>query len=282
MFEITDEPAVFQKKAREIRKNIIKMLQAAGSGHTAGSLGMADVFATLYFGVLRHDSINSDDEKRDKVILSNGHICPVLYATLAECGYFEKEKLLSLRKMGSPLQGHPHMGALPGIENSSGPLAQGTSIACGMAIANKLDNNDGIIYLLSSDGEHQEGQTWEAAMLASKYKLGNLIQIMDRNNIQIDGKTDDVMPLEPLAEKYLSFGWDVIVLDGHDVERLYGVLDELSKKARELKEGKPTVIIANTVPGKGVGFIEEGGYKWHGKAPNAQEAQKALQELDKE
>lgn len=281
MFENISDCDMISEKSKEIRKSIIKMLEAAGSGHTAGSLDMADVFATLYFGVLRHDPKNPELESRDKIILSNGHICPVLYATLAECGYFEKEKLTTLRKLGSPLQGHPHMGQLPGIENSSGPLAQGTSIACGVALANKLDKKDSIVYLLSSDGEHQEGQAWEAAMLASKYKLGNLIQIMDRNNIQIDGTTEEVMPLEPLAEKYLSFGWDVIVVDGHDIKRLYEILDELSKKAREDIDANPTIIIAETRPGKGVGFIEEGGYKWHGKAPDSQEAQRAFQELER-
>lgn len=265
-------------RANDIRVDIISMLTKAKSGHTAGSLGMADVFAALYFGVLNHNPKKPNWDERDKVILSNGHICPVLYATLAECGYFEKEKLDTLRKIDSPLQGHPHLGALPGIETSSGPLGQGLSQACGIALANRLDAKKSLVYCLSSDGEHQEGQVWEAVMFAAKYKLGSIVQVMDRNNIQIDGKTEDVMPLEPLGDKYLSFGWNVIEIDGNCMEDVLAALEEASSKARENLEGVPTIIIANTMPGKGVSFVE-GDYKWHGIAPSLEDEKKALLEL---
>ncbi|MFH1306338.1 MAG: transketolase [Candidatus Micrarchaeota archaeon] len=265
-------------KANDIRQDIVRMLANAGSGHTAGPLGMADVFATLYFGIAMHDPKKPDWDGRDRIVLSNGHICPVLYSTLAECGYFDKKKLLTLRKLGSPLQGHPHRGEVPGVENSSGPLGQGLSQACGMALAGKIDKKKHIVYCLTSDGEHNEGATWEAAMFAAKYKLGNLVQIMDRNYIQIDGNTEDVMPLEPLAEKYLAFGWNVIEVDGNDIGKLIDVLESVSEKARENSEGTPTIIIAKTIPGKGVSFVE-GSYKWHGIAPKKEEAEKAIGEL---
>ena len=267
-----------KQKANILRISIIRMLEKAGSGHTAGSLGMADVFAALYFGVLRHEPKNPKWGERDRVVLSNGHICPVLYAVLAECGYFEKEKLMHLRELGSPLQGHPHLGSVPGVETSSGPLGQGLSTACGMALAAKIDEKKHVVFCLTSDGEHQEGQTWEAAMLAAKYKLGNLVQIIDRNYIQIDGKTVDVMPLTPLAEKYKAFNWNVEIVDGNDMEKIYNVLKKAAEKARDGCRCAPTVIIADTVAGKGIKSIE-GDYKWHGIAPKGEEAKKMLEEL---
>lgn len=259
--------------ANEIRELIIKMLLEAKSGHSAGPLGMTDIFTALYFHILKHDPKNPEWEERDKVILSNGHICPVQYATMAKAGYFPIEELQTLRKLGSRLQGHPHRGALPGIENTSGPLGEGLSQAIGMALANRLDNKTSQIYCLTSDGEHQEGNTWEAIMFAAKYKLDNLTVIIDRNNIQIDGTTENVMPLENLRQKYESFNWYVIETDGNNIE---GFVDAV-RHARTVHE-KPTVIIAHTIPGLGVDFMENN-YTWHGKPPNDEEAKKALKEL---
>ncbi len=258
-----------------IRQDIIIMLVEAGSGHSAGPLGMADVFTTLYFNVLNHDPNNPNWPDRDRVVLSNGHICPVMYATLARAGYFPVEELKTLRKLGTRLHGHPHNLALPGLENSSGPLGQGLSIACGMAYAAKLDNKNHRTYCLMSDGEQEEGQIWEAVMFAGKNKLHNLTGIMDRNNIQIDGFTEDIMPLEPLKEKYESFGWHVLEVDGHNIQQIIDACHE----AKAIFE-KPTLIIAHTIPGKDVSFMEFK-YEWHGKPPNKYEAQKALEELKK-
>ncbi|MFA5108197.1 MAG: transketolase [Candidatus Micrarchaeia archaeon] len=279
VFKLTSSVKALNQTANKMRIDIIRMVCAAGSGHTAGSLGMADVFAALYFGIAKHDPKNPRWDGRDRIILSNGHICPVLYAALAECGYFQKEKLITLRKLGSPLQGHPHLGALPGIESSSGPLGQGLSQACGIALALKMDKKDNLVFCLTSDGEHQEGQTWEAAMFASKFKLANVVQIMDRNNIQIDGKTEDIMPLEPLRKKYEAFGWDVIEVEGNNMQKVYDALLHASKKAREKPNSKPIIIIANTIAGKGILSIE-GDYKWHGIAPKAEEAKKMIEELE--
>ena len=261
-----------EKKANEIRKDIIEMLLEAKSGHSAGSLGMADVFTALYFGdVIKHDPKKPDWEERDRVVLSNAHICPVWYATLAHSGYFSVEELKTLRKLGSKLQGHPDRFKLPGIETSGGSLGQGLSIACGMAYSfNKLDKKDNWVWALTSDGEHDEGQMWEAAMFAGKNKLFNITQIMDRNNIQIDGYTEDVMPLEPLKDKYESFNWHVLEVDGHNIEEII----DACNKSKAIFE-KPTLIIAHTIPGKGVDFMEWE-YSWHGKAPCAEEADKAL------
>ncbi len=264
-----------EKVANEIRILIIKSLVKAGSGHSGGPLGMTDIFTALYFHIL---NIKPDDptwEDRDRVLLSNGHICPVLYATLARAGYFPIEELDTLRKLDSRLQGHPHRTALPGIENTSGPLGEGLSQAIGMAIAAKMDKKDFYIYCLTSDGEHQEGNTWEAAMLAPKYKLNNLIQIVDRNYIQIDGRTTDVLPLDPMKEKYLSFGWQVIEINGNNMEEIIAGI----KKAKKSPD-KPVFVLANTTPGKGVSFMEND-YTWHGKPPNEEEAEKALEELEK-
>ena len=249
------------------------MLLEAGSGHSAGPLGMADVFTALYFNVLNHDPNNTSFPDRDRVVLSNGHICPVQYATLARAGYFPVEELKTLRKLGTRLHGHPHNLALPGIENSAGPLGQGLSIACGMAYAAKLDNKTHRIFCLMSDGEQEEGQIWEAVMFAGKNKLHNLTAIMDRNNIQIDGFTEDVMPLEPLKEKYEAFGWHVLEVDGHNIQQII----DACKEAHSIFE-KSTLIIAHTIPGKDVSFMEFQ-YEWHGKPPNKEEALKALEEL---
>lgn len=263
-----------QKTANEIRMEILKMLVKAGSGHTGGPLGMADIFTTLYFNSLNFKADDPEWEDRDKVLLSNGHICPVFYATLAKAGYFPIEELDTLRKLGSRLQGHPHREALPGIENTSGPLGEGLSQAIGMALVGKMDKNNYYIYCLTSDGEHQEGNIWEAAMLAPKYKLNNLIQIIDRNYIQIDGRTTDVMPLDPLKEKYESFGWHVIEIDGNNISEIINAIDEAKKII-----DRPIFILANTVPGKGVSFMEND-YTWHGKPPTEEEAEKALAELE--
>lgn len=255
--------------ANSIREDVINMLYEAKSGHSAGSLGLADVFTALYFNVLYHDPQNPEWEGRDRLVLSNGHVCPVLYASLAHAGYFPKSELMTLRKLGSPLQGHPHRGSLPGIETSSGPLAQGLSQAVGMAIVSKTEKKKWRVFCVMSDGEHQEGQTWEAAMLAAKYKLGNLTVIIDRNNIQIDGFTEEIMPLEPFAEKYKSFGWHVIEIDGHNISKIIEACEE-SKAIYE----KPTVIIAHTIPGKGIPFMEFL-TEWHGKSPSTAEAEEA-------
>jgi len=264
-----------ERKANDIRMSIIEMLVEAGSGHTAGPLGMADIFTLLYFHVLKHDPKNPTWEERDKLVLSNGHIAPVLYATMAHAGYLPIEELKTLRKFGTRLQGHPHREYLPYIENSSGPLGSGLSQAVGMALADRMDQKDKerFIYCLMSDGELDEGNTWEAIMLAGKHKLRNLIAIVDRNNIQIEGFTEDVMPLEPLQSKWRSFNWHVIEVNGHD----FRYLNEVIEEAQAIYE-KPTVIIAHTIPGKGVKEFERN-YKWHGKPPNKEEAKKALDEL---
>lgn len=259
--------------AKNIRRNIVRMLGQAGSGHAGGSLGMADILAALYFQVAHLDPKKSDWPKRDRIVLSNGHICPVLYAALAERGFFPKEELLTLRQLGSRLQGHPHYGELPGVENSSGPLGQGISQAVGMALAGKIDHADYRVFCLMSDGELDEGECWEAFLLAAKEKLNNLTIIIDRNNIQLSGKTEDVLPLEPLKEKLSFFGLEVKEIDGHNLKEIVDVLSE------KPLENKPRAIIAKTVLGKGVSFMEND-FHWHGKAPTVLEAEKALQELN--
>ena len=270
-------------KANDIRKDIIEMLVAAGSGHSAGPLGMADVFTALYFNVLNIDPDKPGMEDRDRLVLSNGHICPVLYATLAERGYFPVSELKTLRKFGTRLQGHPHRGVLPGLETTSGPLGSGLSQACGMAYAARMDNKRWWTYCLTSDGEHDAGNTWEAILFAGKYKLSNLTVIIDRNNIQIDGYTENIMPLEPLKDKYEAFGWHVLEVDGHNFEAIINACNE----AKAI-ENKPVVIIAHTIPGKGIDFMEYK-FEWHGIPPNIQDvsgspdklhqAQEALKEL---
>lgn len=250
-------------KANEIRQSIIEMLYEAKSGHTAGPLDMADVFTLLYFEVLRHDPKNPNWEDRDRVILSNGHICPVLYATLAYAGYFPVEELMTLRKFGSRLQGHPHRESLPGLETTSGPLGSGLSQAVGMALAERIDNpySTKYFYCLTGDGELNEGQIWEALMLAGKEKLNNLIMIVDRNGIQIDGDTQDVMPLEPLAEKFESFNFDVQEVDGHNIR----AMNDAIGKAQAVYS-QPSVIIAHTIASKGVDVFERD-FRWHGNPP---------------
>ena len=262
-----------EKKAKLIRQDVIRMLVKAGSGHPAGSLGLADIFTALYFSILKYDPQNPDWEERDRFILSCGHVCPVFYATLARAGFFPKKELLTLRQLNSRLQGHPHNLTLPGIEVSSGPLGQGISQAIGVALAGKLERAPWRVICLMSDGEQQEGQVWEALMFASNYKLNNLTAIVDRNKIQIDGYTEEVMPLEPLKEKYEAFGWHVLEINGHDLVEII----EAFSKAKTIYE-QPTIIIAHTIPGKGVSFMENLP-EWHGKAPTPEEAEKALEEL---
>ena len=261
--------------ANDIRESIIEMLLHAGSGHTAGPLGMADVFTVLYFHTLRQDPKNPAWEGRDRLVLSNGHICPVLYAAMAYAGYFPKAELNTLRKFGSPLQGHPHREFLPALETSSGPLGEGLSQAVGMAIADRMDHRDGErrISCLMSDGELEEGESWEAAMLAGRNALHNLVALIDRNNIQIDGFTEDVLPLEPLADKWRAWNWHVIEIDGHDLDEIAAAFDE----AAAIYE-KPTMIIAHTIPGKGVHEFERD-FHWHGKPPDPAQAAMALREL---
>jgi len=272
---VTDEQINYlEDMANHIREDVIKMLLEAGSGHSAGSLGTADIFATLYFHVMKHDPKHPNWEERDRFVLSNAHICPVLYATLAEAGYYPKKEIMTLRKLGSRLQGHPHRGALPGLEASGGPLAQGLSIAAGMAIAGNMDGKRSKVFCMCGDGEMDEGQVWEALMFVGKNRLRNFTLIVDRNNIQIDGFTEDVMPLERIKDKLAAFNFHVIETDGHDIRTLIEAFDE----AKAIFE-KPTVILAHTIPGKGVDFME---FKpeWHGKPPNKEEARKALSELE--
>ena len=274
MFELTDEKTKnLEEKANKIRELIISSLLAAGSGHSAGPLGMADIFAAFYFHILNHDPKNPDWEDRDRLVLSNGHICPVRYAAMALSGYFPIEELNSLRKINSRLQGHPHRTSLPGLETTSGPLGEGLSQAIGIALSARLDRKKYRVYCIASDGEHEEGNTWEAAMFAGKEKLDNLTLVIDRNNIQIDGYTENVMPLEPLKQKYEAFNWHVLEVDGNNIRSFADAVGQ----AGAIHE-KPTVIIANTVPGKGVDFMEND-YTWHGKPPDKEEAEKALKEL---
>jgi len=270
-----DTIKTLELKANDIRTSIIEMLVEAGSGHTAGPLGMADIFTLLFFHVLRHDPKNPAWEERDRLVLSNGHIAPVYYATMAHAEYFPTEELKTLRKLGSRLQGHPHREFMPWLENSSGPLGSGLSQATGMALADRIDAKDKgrFIYCMMSDGELNEGNSWEGIMLAGKNKLRNLIAIVDRNNIQIDGYTEDVMPLESLKAKWEAFNWHVIEVGGHDMRAVYEAIEEA-----QAVEEKPSVIIAHTIPGRGVKEFERD-YKWHGKAPSKEEAKMALNEL---
>ena len=265
MLQLTDEKKIWMEgKANEIRTSIIEMLIEAGSGHSAGPLGMADIFTALYFFVLKHDPTNPEWEERDRLVLSNGHICPVLYATMAHAGYFPLEELKTLRKFGSRLQGHPHREYMPFVENSSGPLGSGLSQTVGMCLADRIDcgrYSPKQFYTLLSDGELEEGNTWEAVMLGAKEKLQNLTVIIDRNNIQIEGYTEDIMPLEPLRNKWEAFNWHTQTIDGHNFE---AIVESIGQAQAEF--GKPSVIIANTIPGKGVSFMERR-YEWHGNPP---------------
>ncbi|MEK6950648.1 MAG: transketolase [Nanoarchaeota archaeon] len=260
--------------ANQIRQDVIRMLVQAGSGHSAGPLGMADVFTALYFNVLHHNPKYPDWNERDYLILSNGHICPVRYAAMANAGYFPRSELSTLRKFGTRLQGHPHRTSLPGIESTSGPLGSGLSQAAGVALALRMDQKKNQVYCIMSDGEQDAGQTWEAALFAGKQKLHNLTGILDRNNIQIDGHTEEIMPLEPLAEKYRAFNWHVLEVDAHNIPHFI----DASEEAKTIYE-KPTLIIAHNIPGKGVSFMEND-HEWHGKPPTKEQGEIALRELE--
>lgn len=264
-----------EEAANVIRQDIIRMLERAGSGHSAGPLGMADIFTALYFNILKHDPQNPEWDGRDRLLLSNGHTNPVLYATLARAGYFSVDELMTLRQFGTRLQGHPERTKLPGVETTSGPLGEGLSQGAGMAYVMKhIDERPNQwVYVMMGDGELDEGNVWEAAMFAAKYKLSNLIGIIDRNNIQIDGSTEDVMPLEDLRGKWESFGWHVQEIDGNNIE---SVIDAAAM-ARAITN-QPSVIIAHTIPGKGVDFMEYD-YHWHGMPPNSEQAREALKKL---
>lgn len=282
--DLSDEQVQqLELKANQARQLVIQTLVTAGSGHSAGPLGMADIFTAFYFHILNHKPKDPDWPDRDRLILSNGHICPIRYVSMAQAGYFPIEELKTLRKINSRLQGHPHRTVLPGVETTSGPLGEGLSQAIGIALAAKLDSKKYHTYCLSSDGEHEEGNTWEAIMLAGKLQLSNLTMVIDRNNIQIDGTTESVMPLEPFADKYRAFNWHVIDVDGHNIRAFVDAVNE----ARAISE-RPTVIIAHTIPGKGVEFME-GDYRWHGNPPDianvpgsppkGEQAKEALKEL---
>jgi transketolase len=259
--------------ANRLREDVIKMVSGAGSGHIAGPLDMAEIFTAFYFHLLNHDPKRPGWPDRDRLVLSNGHICPVQYAVLAHAGYFPVEELKTLRQLGTRLQGHPHRTVLPGVETTSGPLGSGISQSVGMALAARLDGKKWRTYCLTSDGEHEEGNTWEAIQFAGKQRLSNLTVIVDRNNIQIDGFTENIMPLEPFRAKYESFNWHVLEIDGHSFEEIVAAVNE----ARAIYE-KPTVIIAHTIPGKGVDFMEND-YLWHSKPFKPGEAERALAEL---
>ena len=273
-----------EKKANNIREDLVKMLIESGSGHSAGPLGQADIFTVFYFHILKHDPKNPLWPERDRLILDVGHCVPIRYVAMAHAGYFPKKELMTLRKIGSRIEGHPNYLRMPALETTSGPLGEGLSQACGFAMAARMDGTDldYHIWCIGSDGEQQEGMTWEAAMFAAKYRLSNLTYIIDRNNIQIDGYTEDIMPLEPLREKYEAFGWHVMEMNGHDMREIISTLEE-SKSIQE----KPVLIIANTTPGKGIEFIENR-FGWHGVPPGAgpedvvpkeEQAKRALEEL---
>jgi transketolase len=262
-----------EKTANEVRQTIIEMLVAAGSGHTAGPLGMTDIFTAFYFHILNHDPKNPAWEERDRLILSNGHIVPVRYATMAHAGYFPIEETKTLRKFGSRMQGHPERNRLPGMETTSGPLGSGLGQAAGIAYGARLDGKKFRTYCLMSDGEQQAGNIWESAMFAGANRLSNLTAVMDRNNIQINGMTEEVMPLESLRAKYEAFNWHVIDVDGHNFEEFVNAVEE----AKAIYE-KPTLVLAHVIPGKGVKEIEFD-YRWHGKPPSQEEAQRFLAEL---
>lgn len=274
MAHITDEQVLaLERKANDVRQTIIEMLTEAKSGHTAGPLGMADIFTAFYFHILNHRPEDPDWEDRDRLILSNGHIAPVRYAAMAHAGYFPLEEVMTLRRYGSRLQGHPEFTMLPGVETTSGPLGSGLSQATGIAYAARMDKKDFRTYCFMSDGELQTGNIWEAVMFAGANKLSNITGVIDRNNIQINGYTEDVMPLEPLRAKFESFNWHVIDIDGHNMEEVVNAVDQ-SKAIYE----KPTMIIAHTIPGKGIKSMEFD-YLWHGKPPTREEADSFLEEL---
>lgn len=260
-------------QAYRIRLALIKTLSQAGSGHTAGSLGITDIITTLYFNILNHDPKNPSWEERDRFILSAGHLCPALYTVLAFAGYFPRSELASLRKLGSRLQGHPERHRLPGLETTSGPLGCGLAQAAGIALSAKLDHRRFRIFCLTSDGEHDEGNHWEAVLFAAKYALSNLTVFIDRNSIQLSGNTEEILPLEPLSDKYHAFNWHVLEIDGHDFTQILGAVAQA-----RANPDQPTVIVANTTPGKGVSFIEND-YLWHGRVPTSAQADQAAKEL---
>jgi transketolase len=262
-----------RQRAKSVRRHIVTMVAAAGSGHPAGSLSATDLMVTLYFHQLRHRPEDPAWPDRDRFILSKGHCAPVLYATLAEAGYFSKDLLLTLRRPDSPLQGHPELGKPPGVEMTTGSLGQGFSVAIGLALAAKLDKKPWRVYVMLGDGESQEGQVWEAAMFAAYHKVDNLTAILDRNHMQNDGHMEEILEIEPVAEKWRAFGWHVVQIDGHDFVQ---ILDAFAE-AREVR-GKPTIIVAETVKGKGVSFME-GNPDFHGKAPSKEQLAQALAEL---
>ncbi|MFQ6016036.1 MAG: transketolase [Anaerolineae bacterium] len=263
-----------QEKARVIRRHVITMTAEAGSGHPGGSLSATDMVVALYFRVMRHDPERPKWPDRDRFVLSKGHAAPVLYAALAEAGYFPTDWLPTLRKLNSPLQGHPSMKDLPGVEASTGSLGQGLSIGMGMALAGRLDRRDYRVYVMIGDGESNEGQIWEAAMAAAHYRLHNLTAILDHNGFQIDGPNEQVMNLEPLDAKWRAFGWHVSQINGHDFSQILHALDEVKEVT-----GRPSIIIARTVKGKGVSFMEEDPLYWHGHGPTPEQAEQALKEL---
>lgn len=260
--------------AREIRRDIILMTAEAASGHPGGSLSAADIITALYFKVMRHDPRNPKWPERDRFVLSKGHAAPALYSALARSGYFPVEQLLTLRKMGSPLQGHPELKRLAGVEASTGSLGQGLSIGAGMALAGKMDRKDYRVYVMIGDGESEEGQIWEAAMSSAYYKLDNLTAIIDYNSQQLDGWVKDIMELEPIVDKWKGFGWHVEEIDGHDFHQILKAIDEAKAAS-----GKPTAIIARTVKGKGVSFMENN-IEFHGMAPTKEQKELALKELE--
>ncbi len=273
---LVNDPTIeeLKKIAKKLRRHVITMIATAGSGHPGGSLSAADIITALYFKVMHHDPKNPNWQDRDRFVLSKGHAAPILYAALAECGYFPVEELLTLRKLNSRLQGHPDRNLTPGVEMSAGALGQGLSFGIGIALAGKLDSRNYRVYVLLGDGECDEGQIWEAAAAAAHFKVDNLVAIIDYNKQQLDGYCCDIMNLEPLADKWRAFGWEVLEIDGHDFQQILTAFD----KAREVK-GKPTAIIAHTVKGKGVSFMENN-IEFHGKAPTPQEAERALKELE--
>ena len=262
-----------EEMAATIRQDIIDMVVHAGSGHVGGPLGMADVFTALYFHILNHDPKNPDWPDRDRLMLSNGHICPVRYAAMARAGYFPIDELKTLRKLGTRLQGHPHRTALPGVETTSGPLGSGLSQAVGVALAAKMDGKKMNIYCMMSDAEQESGQIWEAALLAGKHRLDNLTAVIDRNNIQIDGMTEDIMPLEPLRAKYEVFNWHVLDINGHNFEEIVNAFET----AKAIYE-KPVLIISHNIPGKGVDFMEFS-FPWHSRSFKPEEATAAINQL---
>lgn len=272
---ITDKALIarLEEKALILRRDIVKMIGLAGSGHPGGSLSAADIVAALYFHILKHDPKNPHWKERDRFVLSKGHAAPVLYAALAESGYFQREILWSLRQFGSPLQGHPDMRKVAGVEVSTGSLGQGLAVACGLALAGKLDRLNYRVYALLGDGESQEGEIWEAAMLAAHYKLDNLIAITDYNELQIDGRLSEVKDICPLDEKWKAFGWEIFCIDGHNMAQIVWALTEAQKV-----KNKPVMIEAKTIKGKGVSFMEDV-VDWHGKAPNLEQMKQALAEL---